>query len=606
MDSLRFGEISAPRMRHLVDGVVRGIGDYGNCVGVPTVAGETGFHPSYNGNILVNAFALGVARREDIFSSQASGVGNPIFYVGSRTGRDGIHGATMASESFDSESEAKRPTVQVGDPFTEKVLLEACLEAMRTDSVVAFQDMGAAGLTSSSFEMAGKGGLGIRLNLDRVPLREPDLTPFEIMLSESQERMVIVAHKGKEEALEKIFRRWDLEITQVGEITDDGLATIEFGGEVVGRIPLLPLTEGAPEYTRPVAVPSDLAERQQDPEVPHPGDTRAALEALLATPDLGDKSWVWHQYDHSVRGNTVVGPGGDAALLRLKGTPFGLAMTSDVNPVYCYLDPRTGGAQAVAEAVRNLACVGAEPVGLTDCLNFGNPENPEISWQFRECVRGMSAACRALGVPVVSGNVSFYNETEGESVHPTPTVGMVGVVPDVLVHPTSHFREAGDRVLLLGKDLSEFGGSAYLRLLFGIEQGRPPAVDLEAEHALSTLLRNCSARGWLRTATDVSDGGLAVALAEATFGVGLGATLSVSSDPRDMFSESQARAVVAVPPADVEAVLAAAEQASVACAEIGEVGGDRLVIQTSGDRMDALVEDLQYEWRTALPRALGL
>ena len=606
MDSLRFGELSAPRMRHLVDGVVRGIGDYGNCVGIPTVAGETGFHPSYNGNILVNAFALGLARREDIFSAKASGVGNPIFYVGSRTGRDGIHGATMASESFDTKSEAKRPTVQVGDPFTEKVLLEACLEAMRTDSVVAFQDMGAAGITSSCFEMAGKGGLGIRLNLDGVPLREPDLTPFEIMLSESQERMVIVAHKGKEEALEKIFRRWDLEITRFGEITDDGLATIEFGGEVVGRIPLSPLTEGAPEYTRPVAVPAALAERHRAPEVPEPGDTRAALEALLTTPDLGDKSWVWHQYDHTVRGNTVVGPGGDAALLRLKGTSAGLAMTSDVNPVYCFLDPRTGGAQAVAEAVRNLACVGAEPVGLTDCLNFGNPENPEISWQFRECVRGMSAACRALGVPVVSGNVSFYNETEAESVHPTPTVGMVGVVADVLVHPTSYFREAGDRVLLLGEDRGEFGGSAYLRLLFGIEQGRPPAVDLEAENALSTLLRQCSGRGWLRTATDVSDGGLALTLAEATFGQGVGAKLTVGYDPRDMFSESQARAVVAVAAADVDKVLAAAEEAGVACDDVGEVGGDRLVVQTSGDRMEALVEDLRYEWRTALPRALDL
>ena len=604
MDSLRFGEISAPRMRHLVDGVVRGIGDYGNCVGIPTVGGETGFHPSYNGNILVNAFALGIARREDIFLARASGVGNPILYVGSRTGRDGIHGATMASESFDSESEAKRPTVQVGDPFTEKVLLEACLEAMKTDSVVGFQDMGAAGLTSSCFEMAGKEGLGVRLDLDKVPLREEKLTPFEIMLSESQERMVICAHRGREEELEKIFRRWDLEITQVGEVTDDGNATLVFGGEVVGRIPLGPLTEEAPEYRRPVAVPEGLSERQLDPAVPEPGDPGAAVEALLSTPELGDKPWIWRQYDHSVRGNTILGPGGDAALLRLKGSDVGLAMTSDVNPVYCYLDPRTGGAQAVAEAARNLACVGAEPVGLTDCLNFGNPQNPEISWQFRECVRGMSEACRALGVPVISGNVSFYNETEGESVHPTPTVAMVGVLPDVSRHARSWFGGLGDRVLLLGEDRSEFGGSAYLRLLWGVEQGRPPAVDLEAEVRLGRLLREAGRNGWLRTATDLSEGGLAVALAEATFGAGLGVEIELDCDPRDLFSESQGRALVAVDPTHLESVSRLAEAAGVPCRDIGSVGGDRLLVETGGERLDLEVAELHKQWQSALPRAL--
>lgn len=606
MDSLRFGEIGAPRMRYLVDGVVRGIGGYGNCVGIPTVGGETGFHRSYNGNILVNAFALGLARKEEIFSSEAEGVGNPILYVGSRTGRDGIHGATMASESFDSESEAKRPTVQVGDPFTEKVLLEACLEAMRTDSVVAFQDMGAAGLTSSCFEMAGKGGLGIFLDLDKVPLREPDLTPFEIMLSESQERMVLVAHRGKEEALEKIFRRWELEITQIGEITSDGLATIRFAGETVAQIPLRPLTEEAPEYRRPVCPPADLSERQRAPEVPEISDSGAALRTLLSTPELGDKSWVWHQYDFTVRGNTILGPGGDAALLRLKGTPLGLAMTSDVNPVYCWLDPRVGGAQAVAEAARNLACVGAEPLGLTDCLNFGNPENREIAWQFRECVGGMAEACRALSIPVVSGNVSFYNETEGASVHPTPTVGMVGVLPDVSIHPTSFFQMAGDRVLLLGEDKDEFGGSAYLRLLYHVEQGRPPAVDLEAEARLTALLRHGSRAGWLRTATDVSDGGLALTLAEATFAQGLGARLDVEGGPRTLFSETQARAVVAVAPEAADSVLRLAEELSVPCSDIGVVGGDRLIVSTGGEGFDVEVEELHREWHNALPRALDL
>ncbi|HEY4596697.1 MAG TPA: phosphoribosylformylglycinamidine synthase subunit PurL, partial [Thermoanaerobaculia bacterium] len=392
MDALRFGEIDAPRMRFLIDGVVRGIGDYGNCVGIPTVGGETGFHRCYNGNILVNAFALGVARRERISHARASGAGNPLLYVGSRTGRDGIHGATMASESFDKESEQKRPTVQVGDPFTEKILLEACLEAMRTGAIVAIQDMGAAGLTSSTFEMAGRGGTGLRLDLDNVPLRQPGLTPYEMMLSESQERMVLVARKGREEELEKVFRRWGLEVANIGEVTSTGRAVLTWHGETAADIPIRPLTEEAPVYRRPVAEPSDLAERWRAPEVPQPSDPRAALETLLASPEFASKAWITTQYDHTVRTNTVQGPGGDAAVLLLKGTPSGLAMTCDVNPVYCYFDPRRGGAQAVAEAVRNLACVGAEPVGLTDCLNFGNPERPEISWQFREAVRGMSDA----------------------------------------------------------------------------------------------------------------------------------------------------------------------------------------------------------------------
>ncbi len=426
MDALRFGEIDAPRMRFLIDGVVRGIGDYGNCVGIPTVGGETGFHRCYNGNILVNAFALGIARRDRVFHARASGAGNPILYVGSRTGRDGIHGATMASESFDKESEQKRPTVQVGDPFTEKILLEACLEAMRTGAIVAIQDMGAAGLTSSTFEMAGRGGVGIRLDLDRVPLREPGLTPYEMMLSESQERMVLVAKKGREEELEKVFRRWGLEVANIGEVTSTGRALLVWHGETAADIPIRPLTEEAPVYRRPVEEPADLARRWEAPEVPQPEDLRGTLESLLATPEFSSKGWIWQQYDHTVRTNTVQGPGGDAAVLLLKGTPAGLAMTCDVNPVYCYYDPRRGGSQAVAEAVRNLACVGADPVGLTDCLNFGNPERPEVSWQFREAVRGMSDACRALGVPVISGNVSFYNETEGKLDLPDPGRGHGG------------------------------------------------------------------------------------------------------------------------------------------------------------------------------------
>jgi len=606
LDSLRFGRLDAPRMRSLVDGVVRGIGDYGNCVGIPTVGGETGFHPSYDGNILVNAFALGIARRERIFSAKATGVGNPILYAGSRTGRDGIHGATMASDSFDAESEKKKPTVQVGDPFTEKVLLEACLEAMRSSAIVAIQDMGAAGLTSSCFEMAARGGVGFRLDLDRVPLREPGLSAYEMMLSESQERMVIVARRGKEEEVAKVFRRWGLEVERIGELTGDRRAEIRHKGKLEAAMAIAPLTDEAPLYQRPVERPKSLEKLQSPPEVPEPDDPAGALERLLGTPELGSKEWVWRQYDHTVRTNTVAGPGGDAAVLLLKGTPNGLALSSDVNPVYCALDPRTGGRQAVAEAARNLACVGAEPVGLTDCLNFGNPENPEVMWQFRECVRGMAEACRKLEVPVVSGNVSLYNETDGRSIHPTPTVAMVGVIPDLGNAPASHFRRADRRVVLLGTDRSEHGGSAYLRLLHGVEQGMPPAVDLDAEARLGALLRETI--GWeiVRTAHDVSEGGLAVALAEATFGAGVGARVKVPLAPRDLFSESQGRAVVAIVPAQIDRFLAAAERHGVPALEVGETGGDRLVVEADGATLDVEVARLRTVWSNALPAALGL
>ncbi|MCP3963174.1 MAG: phosphoribosylformylglycinamidine synthase subunit PurL [bacterium] len=604
LDSLRFGAIDAPRMKHLIDGVVRGIGDYGNCVGIPTVGGETGFHSGYDNNILVNAFALGVARRERIFNAVASGPGNPLLYAGSRTGRDGIHGATMASESFGAESESKRPTVQVGDPFTEKVLLEACLAVMRTDAVVAVQDMGAAGLTSSAFEMADRGGTGLRLDLDRVPLREKGLSPYEIMLSESQERMLLVARRGREEEVARIFERWGLEVSEIGEVTEDGMARIKAGRKEVANLPIAPLGKNAPMYRRPVEAPKDLSKRQAPPEVPQPDDLAGTLEGLLGTPELGDKSWIWRQYDHTVRTNTVIGPGGDAAVLLLKGTPSGLALTSDVNPVYCSLDPSSGGSQAVAEAVRNLACVGAEPIGLTDCLNFGNPEDPTISWQFRECVHGMAAACEALDVPVISGNVSFYNETEGKSIPPTPTVAMVGLIPDLASLPVAHFTNSGDRVLLLGEDYGEFGGSAYLRLLHGVEQGRPPKVDLRAEERLADLLRFLAFEGILRTAHDLSEGGLAIALAEATIDGGLGADLAVDIDPVRLFSETQARAIVAVAPHDVERIMEEATEFEVPITELGSVGGDRLKVRCDGATLDAQVEDLYRSWSTALPRAL--
>jgi phosphoribosylformylglycinamidine synthase subunit PurL len=604
MDSLRFGSLDAPRMRHLVDGVVRGIADYGNCVGVPTVGGETGFHSSYDGNILVNAFALGVARRDRILKARASGPGNPLLYVGSRTGRDGIHGASMASESFEADSEHKRPTVQVGDPFTEKVLLEACLQALKTGAIVALQDMGAAGLTSSSLEMASRGAVGLDLDLDRVPLREPGLTPFEIMLSESQERMVLVARRGREEELSHIFERWGLEVARIGEITATGRAVIRSRGEVVADLPVAPLTDAAPVYRRPATPPAELAERQRSPEVPDPGDPAVALMKLLDTPDFGSKEWIWRQYDHTVRTNTVLGPGADAAVVAVKGTPIGLAMTSDVNPVYCWLDPRRGGMQAVAEAARNLACVGAEPLGVTDCLNFGNPERPEIMWQFREAVRGIAQACRALEVPVISGNVSFYNETEGRSIHPTPTVAMVGILPGLENVPVPWFTEVGHRVVLLGEDRDEHGGSAYLRLLHGVEQGRPPAVDLAAERSLAELLRLLAFEGLARSAHDVSEGGLAMALAEMSFRAGLGARLRLPVTPAALFSESQGRAVVAVPPDAVETVLEEAEEAGVAARDVGEVAVGRLELDLEGGKLVVEVEELFRIWSTALPRAL--
>ncbi|HEV2846208.1 MAG TPA: phosphoribosylformylglycinamidine synthase subunit PurL, partial [Thermoanaerobaculia bacterium] len=514
---------------------------------------------------------------------------------------------TMSSESFEKESEQKRPTVQVGDPFTEKILLEACLEAMRTGAIVAIQDMGAAGLTSSTFEMAGRGGTGLRLELDRVPLREPGLTPYEMMLSESQERMVLVAKKGREEELEKVFRRWGLEVANIGEVTETGRAVLHWRGEQAADIPIRPLTEEAPVYRRPVAEPSDLAERWRAPEVPQPEDLRGTLEKLLATPEFASKAWIYGQYDHTVRTNTVQGPGGDAAVLLLKGTPAGLGMTCDVNPVYCYFDPRRGGAQAVAEAVRNLACVGAEPVGLTDCLNFGNPERPEVSWQFRECVLGMSEACRTLGVPVISGNVSFYNETEGKSIYPTPAIAMVGVIPNLAGLPSPWFEREGDRIVLLGEDRSEFGGSAYLRLLYDIEQGRPPAVDLDGELRLARLLRSLIGQNLLRTAHDLSEGGFLIALAEACFGrKRLGARLEVPLEGADLFSESQGRAIVACPPASLDRVLRAAEQGGVPAREIGEVGGDSLEVRAGGGTLSAPVTGLHQVWSTALPKTLGL
>ncbi|HEX4439054.1 MAG TPA: phosphoribosylformylglycinamidine synthase subunit PurL, partial [Thermoanaerobaculia bacterium] len=471
LNSLRFGRLDAPRMKHLVDGVVRGIAGYGNCIGIPTLGGETTFHKGYDGNILVNVMNLGIVPANRIFRGRAEGAGNPVVYVGSKTGRDGIHGATMASEEFAAdEASQKRPTVQVGDPFTEKLLMEACLELFQTDAVVGIQDMGAAGLTSSSFEMAGRAGSGVEIDLSKVPVRETGMTPYEIMLSESQERMLLVARRDRLDEVLAIFRKWELDAVEIGRVTESGRVVLFFEGRVVADLPAAPLADEAPVYDRP-RVPAEPPARYLWPDEPEPESYAEALLAILASPNVAEKSWIWTQYDHMVQSNTVERPGGDAAVIRVKGTKKGIAMKSDVNPFFCMFDPYRGGAIAVAEAARSVACTGARPLAITDCLNFGNPEKPEVMAQFELAVRGITDACRALGTPVVSGNVSFYNETDGRAIPPTPTVGMVGLMQDVAAHVRVPFRKDGDVVGVLGTTREELGASEFLRTVRGRDEG---------------------------------------------------------------------------------------------------------------------------------------
>jgi len=619
LDAIRFGPLEEPRHRQLLEGVVAGIGGYGNSVGVPTVGGETWFHPCYAGNILVNAFSLGIVEADRIFLGCAAGVGNPVIYAGSRTGRDGIHGASLlASAEFDDASESKRPTVQVGDPFTENCLIEACLELMRGDDVVGIQDMGAAGLTCSSFEMASRAGTGIEMDLDRVPRRAAGMTPYELLLSESQERMLLVARAGREEAVCEVFRRWDLEAVVVGRVTDDGRMRIRWYGDAVVDIPVDPVAAASPELARPAREPAALRERQKLDlsAVPPEADLPGALEALLDAPNLCSRAWVARQYDQLVQGNTLIGPGGDAALVRVKredGTPTGkaLAIASDCNPRWCWLDPYAGVVAAVAESARNVACTGARPLALSNCLNFGNPEKPEIMWEFACAVRGLGDAARALGTPVVSGNVSFYNETRGQAIFPTPTVVMVGLLEPWERFATAWFREAGLALLLLGETREELGGSEWLALRAGREAGPPPRVDLDHERRLAALLHETVAAGHVRTAHDVSDGGLAVALAEACFsgpdGPGPGARVTLAEGLRPdalLFGESTGRVVVATPVPD--AVWEGARAHGVPAARIGETGGERLVIGPPSGRpwIDAPVERLHGIWSRGLPRRL--
>ncbi len=607
LNSLRFGDVRHPKTPYLVNGVVGGIGGYGNCIGVPTVGGDIYFDECYDANILVNAFTLGLVERDRIFTGKASGAGNPVVYVGSKTGRDGVHGATMASESFSEGSEQRRPTVQVGDPFTEKLLLEACLELMKTDAIVGIQDMGAAGLTSSAVEMAGRGGSGVELDVSQVPLREQGMTPYEILLSESQERMLLVARPESVEPLQAIFQRWDLDAVVVGRVIAEPVFRVLSEGREVASIPVAALTDAAPSYDRPAARPArqEKGQRLDEAALPQPENMTPVLEQLLESPNIASREWVYRQYDHYVRSNTVVAPGADAAVVRIKGTSRGLALTVDCNGRYCYLDPHTGGMAAVVEAARNLACVGATPLGLTDCLNFGNPEKEEVMWQFSQAILGMREACLALEIPVVSGNVSFYNETEGVSIHPTPTVAMVGLLEDVERVATPWFKEERDLVVLLGSNRGELGGSEYLKVVHDRVAGRPPAVDLTLERGVQRTCRAAVEAGLLSSAHDVSEGGLAVALAEACFGdPGIGAVIDVEPEGRPdafLFGESHSRIVVSLKERDYARLADLASKENVPCAVIGRVGGSRLVM---GDMVRAQVEHLRSLWSTALERCV--
>lgn len=558
LDSLRFGNPRLQKTKFLVEGVVSGIAGYGNCMGIPTVGGDIYFDDCYNGNPLVNAFALGVTRKDSVFRGYASGEGNPVIYIGSKTGRDGIQGAIMASDTFTEESEEKRPAVQVGDPFTEKLLLEACLELFKTDCVVGIQDMGAAGLTSSSTEMADRAGTGLEIEIDKVPRREEGMTPYEVMLSESQERMLVVLEKGKESTAQDIFRKWNLDFSIIGKVTDSGKLTILEQETVVADLPVSLITSGAPTYQRPVKRPGYLNRiKRLDPEdLPQPEDIQGVFLEILSSPTVSSKKWVYEQYDHMVRTDTILGPGADSAIIRLKGTQKGIAMTSNVNSRYCYLNPREGSKIAVAESVRNLACCGASPLAITDCLNFGNPENPEIMWQFQESVEGMSEAARMFNTPVVSGNVSLYNETEGVAIFPTPTVAMVGLIKDTARIVTPWFKNSGDLVILLGGAIEEdIGGSEYIKAQHGLIDGNPPSIDLDKEKKLAEMLIACASQSILESAHDVSEGGFAVALAECCFGPdGTRGVVVKTPDINEnslrgdlfLFSETQSRVIVSI------------------------------------------------------------
>ena len=613
-DSLRFGPLDEPLARRILEGVVAGIAGYGNSIGVPTVGGEVGFDESYAGNPLVNVFCLGVVRRDGLIRGRAEGIGNPVYYVGAKTGRDGIHGATMASAEFDDASAEKRPNVQVGDPFLEKLLLEACLEALRADAIVALQDMGAAGLTCSACEMGARGGVGIEIDITDVPQREAGMTPYEIMLSESQERMLFVVRRGGEAAVERIFAKWDLDAVRIGTVTGDGLLRVRHRGATVAEIPNRPLADEAPLYDRPVREPEDLTARQAlDPEAlrarpaPSPAD---ALLALLASPSVASTGWISRQYDHMVRTNTLLPPGRGPGVVRVKGTRRALAFSVDGNGRHCWLDPYRGAVLAVAESARNVACAGARPVAATNCLNFGNPERPEIMWEFARAVAGLGDACRALEVPITGGNVSLYNETAGQAILPTPVVGVVGILDADRVLG-GVFRRPGAVIVLLGApDGATLGGSEYLKRIHGWTRGTPPAIDLGAEKALQGLVAALAADGRLDSAHDCAEGGLAVTLAECCFGGGgIGAAIALPAPAGEdrvaqataLFGEAATQVVVSTSEDDADEVFARARAAAVPAHVLGRTGGSRLRIADGGAALvDLPLAEAERAWSTGL------
>src|SRR3954469_1435625 len=596
LNALRFGAPDHPKTRHLVAGVVAGIGGYGNSFGVPTVGGSVGFHERYNGNILVNAMAVGLAKTDEIFYAAASGVGNPIVYLGSKTGRDGIHGAPMAAAEFDDASEEKRPTVQVGDPFSEKLLLEACLELMATDAIIAIQDMGAAGLTSSSAEMGDKGGSGIELDLDKVPQRESNMTAYEMLLSESQERMLAVLKPGREAEAEKIFRKWELDFAVIGITTDTNRLVVKHKGQVVADMPITALSDEAPVYERPFTKRAPAAGL---PSYDKSKPVLASLEKLLGSPDMASRRWIWEQYDNSVMNDTVQHPGGDAAVVRVHGTKKALAITTDVTPRYCRADPYQGGAQAVAEAYRNLTSVGARPLAVTDNLNFGNPQKPQIMWEIVAGIDGIGAACRALDFPVISGNCSLYNETNGEGILPTPAIGGVGLIPDVTKMATVAFKREGDVVILLGETKGHLGQSLYLREIEYREEGAAPKVDLAVEKKNGDFVRGLIESGRVDTVHDVSDGGLLVAIAEMAMPRGIGASIGLASLPEAIpfwFGEDQARYVIAAPFAQAEKIVEEARAAFIPVAELGKTGGDAISLDDGSSVKVAVLKQGFESW----------
>lgn len=602
MNALRFGDPAHPKTRHLLAGVVSGIGGYGNCVGVPTVGGECIFHSSYNGNIIVNAMTVGLARTDKIFYSKAAGVGNPVVYVGSKTGRDGIHGATMASAEFGEDSEEKRPTVQVGDPFTEKLLIEACLELMATDAIVAIQDMGAAGLTSSSLEMAGKGECGIELELEKVPMREDGMTPYEIMLSESQERMLMILKPDKEEMARKIFEKWELSFANIGRITDTGNIVLKMHGEIFADMPVAPISTDAPILDRPYVKKQAVSGWQLPKDIKH-GNLQADLCTLLSCPDIASKRWIWEQYDHMVMNDTMIRPGGDAAMVRIHGTKKALAITTDCTPRYCYADPFEGGKQAVAESWRNLTSIGATPLAITNCLNFGNPQKPEIMGQIVGCLEGMRDACLALDYPVISGNVSLYNETTvggtTSAIQPTPAIGGVGILKDAERHVVNHFTNEGHQIVLIGKTSGHVGSSLYLREVLGREEGPPPPVDLVAESDNGNFVRALIHSGRISACHDLSDGGLLIALAEMCFPQSIGAEVIFPEGVQAhafAFGEDQARYLLAIPSEHAQVIADEARAKNIPILHLGRTGGDKLIVEGLMAEKLATLRTLNESW----------